>query len=41
MDNLVLLNKNDLRELLIELIPTSAVVEPTKNENDFCLSMRG
>lgn len=35
MENLVLLNKNDLRELLIELIPTSAVVEPTKNENDF------
>lgn len=35
MENLVLLNKNDLRELLIELIPTSAVVEPTKNENDY------
>lgn len=35
MEQLLLINKDDLRELLAELIPTTTVVESMKEEKDF------
>jgi excisionase family DNA binding protein len=35
MEQLLLINKDDLRELLAELIPTTTVEEPTIEEKDF------
>jgi excisionase family DNA binding protein len=35
MEQLLLIDKNDLREILKELIPTATVVEPMEKEKDF------